>query len=93
MADAGIEPTLFFCLFLVLRRNALHSNNELKTWRLATVVLVLLAAFVFFSQRFIGRFDPLGAVKGYKQRNRHCPAVWRGNEGIRVLSVQACFAV
>jgi len=56
MADAGIEPTLFFCLFLVLRRNALHSNNELKTWRLATVVLVLLAAFVFFSQRFIGRF-------------------------------------
>ena len=56
MADAGIEPALFFCLFLVLRGNALPSNNELKTWQLATVVLVLLAAFVFFSQRFIGRF-------------------------------------
>jgi len=34
----------------------LDSKNELKTWRLATVILVLLAASVFFTQRFIGRF-------------------------------------
>jgi len=52
--DKPANPLLFF--FFCLRRNVLASDNELKTWRLATVVLVLLAAFVFFSQRFIGRF-------------------------------------
>jgi hypothetical protein len=34
----------------------LHSDNELKTWRLATVILVLLATLVFLIQRFIGQF-------------------------------------
>jgi hypothetical protein len=34
----------------------LPGDNELKTWRLATLVLVLLAVLVFLVQRFIGRF-------------------------------------
>jgi len=33
-----------------------HNENELRTWGLATVILVLLAASVFFTQRFIGQF-------------------------------------
>lgn len=34
----------------------MQRENELKTWRLAAVILVLLAALVFFTQRFTGRF-------------------------------------
>jgi len=50
------HPSSLFFLFFCLRRNILHSDNELKTWRLATVILVLLATFVFLIQRFIGQF-------------------------------------
>jgi len=36
----------------------LPNEDELKTWRLASVVLILLAATVFFTQRLIGQlFD------------------------------------
>lgn len=34
----------------------MKSENELGAWRLATVVLVLLAVFVFVVQRFVVRF-------------------------------------
>jgi len=34
----------------------LKNENELNAWRLATVVLVLLAAVVFITQRFVVRF-------------------------------------
>lgn len=34
----------------------MRDKNELKTWRLSTLFLVLLAALVFFSQRLVGQF-------------------------------------
>jgi len=57
MVDARISPQTPFCFFLFcLRRNALPSDDELKTWRLATIILVLLAAVMFFFQHFIAQF-------------------------------------
>jgi len=35
------------------------SRDELKTWRIATFVMVTLAAAVFLVQRFIGQFFDL----------------------------------
>jgi len=36
----------------------LHNKNELKAWRVAALILVLIAALVFLTQHFIGQlFD------------------------------------
>ncbi len=34
----------------------MQADNELKTWAVAAVVVILTATSVFFSQRFVGRF-------------------------------------
>jgi len=55
MVASRISSTSLFSFF---RRNFLRNKNELKTWRLAAFFLVLIAASVFFIQRFIGQvFD------------------------------------
>jgi len=34
----------------------LESKDELRTWRAAALVMIVVAAFVFFIQRFVVRF-------------------------------------
>jgi len=42
--------------FHFLRRCCLQGKDELSTWRVAAIVLIAVAAFVFLAQRFVVQF-------------------------------------
>jgi len=59
VVDARLSRRLkFYSLFIFLEGISVPTNQEeLKTWRIATLVMVTLAAVVFLVQRFIPLFD------------------------------------